>query len=85
MTQENIKLKDCYETSDLALATAISLWYPIEALDHTKPRKTKFIFIRKNGLDKIVETFWKRQLKIDALSYFNQLKMVKSRLYEARK
>jgi hypothetical protein len=82
MTQENIKLDDYFRTSDLALATAISLWYPIVVIDRTNPQKAEFLFKREDGLDGVVEAFWKRDLKIDALGYFNQLKVVKARLYE---
>lgn len=84
MISNSFKLKDYYKTTDLALATAISLWYPIEAIDRTNPNKAEFLFKREEGLDEVVEAFWKRALKVDALSYFNQLKVVKSRLYEER-
>ncbi|EKE12882.1 MAG: hypothetical protein ACD_13C00134G0043 [uncultured bacterium] len=82
MTQENIKLDDYYKTSDLALAAVISIWFPIVVIDRTDPHKAEFLFKREEGLEDVVESFWKRELKIDALGYFNQLKALKARLYE---
>lgn len=79
---KNLQLNDYYSTSDLALATAISLWHPIEVIDRTNPNKAEFLFKREDGIDKVIEAFWKRQLKIDALTFFNQLKAVKAQLYE---
>jgi len=81
MSQENLKLKDYYSTSDLALATAISLWFPIEAIDKTNPHKAIFLFKRNEELDRLLEAFWRRELKVEPQAYFNQLKLIKSRLY----
>lgn len=81
MTQENLKLKDFYSSSDLALVCAISLWYPIEAIDRTNPHKAQFLFKRNESLDQLIEAFWRKELKVDPQTYFNQLKIIKSRLY----
>lgn len=70
-----------YSTSDLALATVISLWYPIEAIDKVNPRKAQFLFKRDASLDQLIEAYWKDELKIEPKAYFNQLKIVKARLY----
>jgi len=84
MTQENLKLKDFYSTSDLALATAISLWYPIDAIDKTDPRKATFLFKRDEKIDELLEAYWKRELKVEPQTYFNQLKAIKARLYSEK-
>lgn len=84
MTQENLKLKDFYSTSDLALATAISLWYPIDAIDKQNPHKANFLFKRDEKLDELLEAYWKRELKIEPQTYFNQLKAIKARLYSEK-
>lgn len=81
MTIENLKLKDYYSTSDLALATAISLWYPIDTIDRQNPRKATFLFKRDEKLDELIEVYWKRELKVEPQEYFNQLKAIKARLY----
>ena len=84
MTQENLKLKDFYQSSDLALVCTISLWYPIETIDRTNPRKATFLFRRDEKLDELLETYWKRQLKVEPQTYFNQLKAIKARLYSEK-
>lgn len=76
-----LKQENFYHTSDLALATAISLFYPIEAVDKTNPRKAQFLFQRDQRLDELVEEYWRSGLKVDAQQYFNQLRLVKARLY----
>ena len=84
MTQENLSLNDFYSTSDLALATAISLWHPLVAVDKTNPSKAQFLFKRDENLNQLIESFWKQELRIEPQAYFNQLKIIKSRLYGER-
>jgi len=84
MSQENLKLKDYYSTSDLSCATTLSLWYPIEAIDRTNPHKATFLFKRVESLDELLKSYWKRELKIEPQAYFSQLKSVKARLYSER-
>lgn len=81
MTQENLRLKDYYHTSDLALATAISLWYPITSIDRQDPNKVDFLFKRDKEFDELIEMYWRRELKIEPQEYFSQLKAIKARLY----
>lgn len=80
----NLKLDDYYQTSDLALATTISLWCPVEAIDKTDPHKAIFLFKRDQNLDQIIESYWRGELKVSPAVYFNQLKAIKARLYGER-
>lgn len=85
MSIHNLKTDDYLYTNDLGLATAISLFYPLDSIDHTQSsNKAQFIFKREKGIDELVETYWRGELKASLLSYFNQLKITKSRLYEGR-
>ena len=81
MKQQGLNINDFYTTSDLALVTAISLWYPIDTIDRTNPRKAIFLFKRDSNFDQLVESYWRGELKVRPSVYFNQLKMVKTRLY----
>lgn len=81
MTQQKLNVNDYFSTPDLGLAAVLSLWFPIEAIDRTNPHKATFLFKRDPNLDEIVESFWRRKLKIEPVAYFSQLKIVKSRLY----
>lgn len=85
MTQENLTINDYFYTQDLGLATAIALFYPLQVIDRTKnPHKAEFVFKREEGLEQLAEAYWKGELKSSLIAYFNQLKIVKSRLYEER-
>ena len=84
MTQENLKLNDFYQSSDLALVCTLSLFFTIEAIDRTNPRKATFLFKRDESLDELLESYWRRELKVEPQAYFNQLKAVKARLYAER-
>ena len=84
MTQYDNAEANYYYTSDLALATAISLWYPIDAIDRQNPRKASFLFKRNAKLNELLEAYWKRELKIEPKEYFNQLKAIKARLYSEK-
>jgi hypothetical protein len=81
MTIKILKENDFYRTSDLALATTISLFYPIEAIDKQNPRKAYFVFKREEGLDELIEKYWKGELRIEPKTFFNQLRVIKARLY----
>lgn len=84
MTQQRLNVNDQYSTSDLALATMISLFYPLEAIDRTNSNKSQFLFKRDEELDQLIEAFWRKELQVEPQTYFNQLKIIKSRLYEER-
>jgi len=73
--------KITFVTNDLALTAALSLFYPIEEVDRTNPRKAQFLFCRDAELDKLVDEFWKGEMRVDPQQFFNQLRVVKARLY----
>lgn len=81
ITQEYSELNDYYATSDLALSTAISLYFPLDTVDRTNPHKAQFLFKRSEQLDQIIESYWRGELKVEPQTYFNQLKSIKTRLY----
>lgn len=81
MKQQELN-KHYYQTSDLSLATTISLFQPIEEIDRsTNPRKALFIFRKTPELEKLVDQYFRNELKISPQTYFNQLRVVKARLY----
>ena len=75
------KQEKTYSSSDLALITTLSLFYPIESVDKTNPRKAQFLFCRSADLDELVEQYWRGELKVEPQQFFNQLRIVKARLY----
>jgi len=71
-----------FKTSDLALATAISvLGVAIEAMQQTDSERMNFIFTKSDKLTDIVNRFWRGELLVEPQSYFNQLKVLKTRIY----
>jgi len=71
-----------YQTSDLSLATTLSLFSPIEEIDRsTNPRKALFIFRKTPELEKLIDQYFRNEIKISPQTYFNQLRVVKARLY----
>jgi len=73
--------KHYYQTSDLSLATTISLFSPIEDIDRSNPRKAVFIFRKTPELEKLIDQYFRNEIKISPQTYFNQLRAVKARLY----
>jgi hypothetical protein len=71
-----------FRTSDLALATAISVFgIAIESTEQADVKRTVFIFNKSDKLQDIVDRFWRGELQVEPQSYFNQLKILKTRIY----
>ena len=71
-----------FETSDLGLSAAlITASYPVDHLDKHDSSKVKFIFSRDDGMDDVIQLYWANELKLSLLAYFNNLKMLKNRIY----
>jgi len=81
MEKKISKEEKFYRTSDFALATAISLFYPIEAIEKENPKRAIFVFKRTKELEKTIAKYWKRELKVEPQAYFNQMRILKARLY----
>lgn len=81
--EEILKEEKFLRTSDLSLVGAIQLYdYQIEALDRSNPEKIIFIIGRDDELDKLIEAFWKRQLRVEPVAFFESLKLTKSRIFQ---
>ncbi len=78
--------KNKYKTQSLALASAIfttsvAFLDSIEK-DYSTNRATFcFTFTNKSNLDKIIKSFWNKDLNVDCLTYFENIKQIKNRLY----
>ncbi len=71
-----------YRTADLALAAAISLFRPLEAIDQTSdPRRCEFVFAHDQELDAIIEAYWRRELKVDPRAYADAHRAIKARIF----
>ena len=81
MTMKTHVNENTFSTSDLALATTLSIWCQLEQVDKSNPHRALFIFSRSQKLDEVVDKYWKRELSVEPRQYFDQLKSLKARLY----
>jgi len=73
--------KQTFISSDLALVTALSLFFPIVNINKENPRKAQFIFYSTDKLYKFIDDYWNKELRVEPRQYFDQLKAIKARLY----
>jgi len=71
-----------YSTPSLAVAATLSIHFPVDHIDRSNPHTFNFVFERTQELDNLLETYWRRQLRIEPQSYFEQLRLLKIRLHE---
>ncbi len=84
MKMKHIKEKELFETTDISLANTIYYFGgKIEAINKANPSRAIFIFERSKELDILIQGFWSHSLHVDPLNYFNSLKEIKTRLYQA--
>lgn len=69
----------------MALCAALCCYgYQIEATDKDQVSRKTFFLIRKDKkVAEIINLYFTHQLKVDPLSYFNFLKEIKTRIYNA--
>ncbi|MCX6793721.1 MAG: DUF5659 domain-containing protein [Candidatus Gottesmanbacteria bacterium] len=70
-----------FKTSDLALATTISLSFPVIARDRATSPRVFFVFHRTPELDVLVERFWRGEITVEPQAFANQIKNLKTRIY----
>ena len=82
--EEILEEKDYYKSSDISLISAICCYgYQVEALDKQNPLKVLFLIKRDSGLDDLIKQYFTHQLKVEPASFFNHLKEIKTRIYNA--
>jgi len=74
-----------FYTFDLGCSAAlISVGFELISLDKTNPKKVQFIFRRKVGIEKVVDNYWADRLEVKARTFFDNVKMLKNRLYSSK-
>jgi len=72
-----------FKTSEFTLMCVLScLSFPIEAFarDPRSPEKVIAIFERTGKLDKAIEDFWARKIKVEPISFWATVREIKSRI-----
>ena len=71
-----------WATFDLGCSSAlISAGFELVSLDKSNPRKVQFVFRREVGIEKMVDSYWADRLEVKARTYFDNVKMLKNRIY----
>lgn len=73
-----------FSSYDLGASSAlVSLGYKLIKIDKGQGAKALFLFEWSEDLVESAQQYWNDELQMSALSYFNALKTVKTRLYSA--
>ena len=78
-----LKINDYFRTPEFPLAVCLlHFGFSIEAFDRDPktPSKLTFVFKRSEELEKLVEKFWKKELRIEPTSFYNISRELKSRM-----
>lgn len=73
-----------FSSTDLALIATLSITFPIDTINKLNPQKAIFIFKRTDELDRMVDAYWRQELRVEPQAYFGQLKIIKTRIYEEK-
>jgi len=74
-----------FKTTDLAMATTFyTLNIPLEAIERSAyTKKVSFVFSKQNNdLEKILMKYWRKELQVEPQAYFQNLRLLKNRIYE---
>jgi hypothetical protein len=77
-------MNETFDTSDLPLATTLSLFEEILEIDRSNPNQVKFKFPKSQENSTLVKQFWSGELKVSPISFYNRLNNIKSQLRDGR-
>ncbi len=90
MTKEplNVPILDdqpsLFSTYDLgAAASLVCTGYTLQIIDKTHGTKALFLFENSEEIIESAQMYWRGELRVDALAYFNTLKNIKNQLYSS--
>lgn len=81
MNMQMLNENDCYATSDFPLATVLAAFLPLESVDRTQGQRVYFVFKRTGELDALLESYHRRELRIEPQAYYSEIRRLKARLY----
>jgi pyruvate kinase len=83
MTMTRNITRDAFRTADLALTAALSVsGFIVQEMERVNPTRSVFIFENSEELKEKTARYWRGELQVEPQSYFNQLKILKARIYE---
>lgn len=72
-----------YQTADLPCAAALSLFFSIEGINKSDPRRANFLFARTKTFEKVLAKYQRGGLMVEPRAYFDAIKSIKTRLYDS--
>ena len=82
MNQDN-NTKNLYRTSDLSLCAALCVsGFVAKEIEKVNPQRSAFVFDSSVALEEVVAQYWQGELRVEPQVYFNQLRTLKSRIYQ---
>jgi hypothetical protein len=81
MKKKKNDIQTYFESSDLHLVAAISLFFQIKTVDKANPRRVVFKFTESDELYSLIDRYWNNKLLLDPLRYSQNLKALKNRIY----
>jgi hypothetical protein len=71
-----------FSSYDLGASSALSaLGYKLLKIDKGQGSKSLFLFESSEELIESAQMYWRGELQVDALTYFNAIKTIKNQLY----
>jgi len=78
-TQSN---SEYFISPDISLVSALTCCgYVVEEIDKQQPRRAVFHIRRDNAIEKYIQEYFADNLQVSALTFFNNLKTLKTRIY----
>ena len=73
-------INEYFSTPDLNLASVISLSYPVDSIERFSDRKVAFVFKRDEALDRLIESFWRRDIRVEPIQFAEQRRLLIARM-----
>jgi hypothetical protein len=71
-----------FQTSDLGCSAAlVTKRFTLISINKENPKRIVFIFDKERNIEKVVNEYCMDKLSVSARTFFNNLKMLKSRIY----
>lgn len=83
MTMTRETAANTFRTADLSLAAALCVsGFVAKEVDAVSPRRSVFVYDAGEALQEAVNRYWRGEMRVEPMSYFQQLKILKARIYE---
>ena len=75
------KNNDLLSVEEFPLAISLSSFnFTVEKLQRSNEKRVAFCFKRSPGIERIAEQYWKGTLMVNAVAFYQNLKLLKARL-----